>query len=67
MHKRFAAFIHGDALTWMVDQSALYSAYDHLERRGVAPDIERLDIDRFEHCDFIAHHYFGMPGGIALG
>ena len=62
-----AAFIGGDVLTWMVDQGALYSAYDHLERRGVAPDIERLDIDRFEHCDFIARHYFGMPGGIALG
>ena len=62
-----AAFIGGDVLTWMVDQSALYSAYDHLERSGVAPDIERLDIDRFEHCNFIARHYFGMPGGIALG
>ena len=62
-----AAFIQGDALTWMVDQSALYSAYDCLERRGAAPDIERLDIDRFAHCDFIARHYFGMPGGIALG
>ena len=61
------AFIQGDALTWMVDQSALYSAYDHLEGRGEAPDIARFDIDRFSHCDFIARHYFGMPGGIALG
>ncbi len=62
-----AAFIQGDALTWMVDQSALFSAYDYLDKRGEAPDIERLDIDRFKHCDFIARHYFGMPGGIALG
>ncbi len=61
------AFIKGDALTWMVDQSALYSAYHHLDRRGAAPDIERLDFDGFAHCDFIARHYFGMPGGIALG
>ena len=60
-------FIHGGAPIWMVDQSALYSAYDYLDARGEAPDIERFDIDRFAHCDFIASHYFGTPAGIALG
>ena len=34
-------FIHGGALIWMVDQSALYSAYDYLDARGEASDIER--------------------------
>jgi hypothetical protein len=61
------AFINGNTLTWMVDQSTLYSAYDYFDARGSAPDIERFDIDHFAHCDFIARHYFGMPGGIALG
>ena len=60
-------FIHGDALTWMVDQSVLYSAYDYFDARGSVPNIERFDIDHFAHCDFIARHYFGMSGGIALG
>ena len=67
MARYIADFIRGGAIIWMVDQNTLYSAYDYLDGRGEAPDIERFDFDRFAHCDFLAAHYFGMPGGIALG
>lgn len=44
-----AEYLSGDECSWMLDQCALYSVNEYLEKRGQAPALRRWDLEEFDY------------------